>query len=323
MINRFDRGMAIASVAPIELDTQHYPALSYDLNIEGSNTAMFFWRNADTPEEIQMTLIDPPGNSTLFLADNAQWGKQIIELGLIAYGVEGDTYRLSELSLKTWGGSEKIELMVDDWLTYEPFTHKFINWIYGGRNLQLIHLILVLSLALALLLLGLALFASIRKKEKNDTTPMSLLVLVLVLWFVADAVWLKNRLIQSYDTKDVYGDRIDPKRNERANEGFLFQGVAAAIEPFISQSDEILVLPQTERMWFEAARLKLQLAPIEAVADSSGIRAIPKGWQEPILIVKDARQSREGLLEQASKRSQIEFSIRYEDEHIMLLKPAR
>ncbi|MEP0201396.1 MAG: hypothetical protein ABJ084_10505 [Halioglobus sp.] len=323
VINRFDRGMAVASVAPIGIDTQHYPALSYDLNIEGSSTAMFFWRNADTPEDIQMTLIDPPGNSTLFLADNAQWGKQIIELGLIAYGVEGDTYRLSELSLNTWVGSEQVELMLDDWLTYEPITQKFINWIDGGRKLQLIHLILALSLALALLVLGLALFAGIRKKEKSDTTPMNLLVLVLVLWFVADAVWLKNRLIQSYDTKDVYGDRIDPKRNERANEGFPFQGAATAIESFISQSDEILVLPQTERMWFEAARLKLQLAPIESVANASGIRAIPMGWQEAIVIVKDTRQNSEGLLEQASKQSQIMFETRYEDEHIMLLKPAR
>ncbi|MEP4485937.1 MAG: hypothetical protein ABJ013_09935 [Halioglobus sp.] len=322
VINRFDRGMAIASVAPITIDTQHYPALSYDLNIEGSSTAMFFWRNAATPEDIQMTLIDPPGNSTLFLADNAQWGKQIIELGFIAYGVKGDTYRLSELSLKTWGGSEQFELMMDDWLTYEPITQKFINWIDGGRNLQLINLTLALTIALALLVLGLALFTSVRKSGKHNATPINLLVAVLVLWLVADAVWLKNRLIQSYDTKDVYGDGIDPKRNERANEGFPFQGVAAAIEPFTSQSDEILVLPQTERMWFEAARLNLQLAPIETTADAAGIRAIPRGWQGLILIVKDDRQNREGLLEHASKQSQIKFIIRYEDERIMLLQPA-
>jgi hypothetical protein len=323
VINRFDRGMAIAAVGGLKIDTKYYPALSYNLEIEGSSTAMFFWRNADTPEDIHMTLIDPPGNSTLYLADHPRWGKPIMELGVIAYGVPGDTYRLTELSLNSWSSADRVELITDDWFTYEPITQKFINWIDGGRKLQLINATSVLSLALVLMLLALALVWLVKPQTSKLAAPTDALVLVLCFWLVADLIWLKDRAIQSYDTWDVYGDRVDPKRNERANEGFPFQGVASAIRPFVSDTDEILVLPQTERMWFEAARLRLQLVPIEAYAHVSGILTIPAHWQGPILIVTDPRQNRDGLLEQASTQSGTELTIRYEDAHIMLLKPAQ
>jgi len=320
VINRFEGGMAIASVAPLEIDTKHYPALSYHLDIEGSSTAMFFWRNADMPEEIHMTLIDPPGDSTLFLTDNPQWGKRVTEIGIITYGVPGDVYRLSEISLRSWGSAQQLEIITDDWLTYEPITQKFINWIDGGRKVQLVHVTSVLALALIVTLLIIYSLSLTQRSGKRLASPRSVGIGILIIWCLSDAIWLKHRVLQSIDTQRVYASGQDPMRNERANEGFPFQRVAATVRPLIGMQEEILVLPQSERMWFEAARLKLALAPIEAYAHISGVNAVPARWYNPILVIKDPRQGQEDIIDQVSARAGIRFSSNYEDTHILLLK---
>ena len=319
VVNEFINGMAIASSGKTYIDSALYPTLTYDVTANHAGSAMFFWRKASEPDDIYMIRLDPLGGSSLYLNDHPQWQGVVTEVGFSLSGFGGDSYTIQQLELRSAASARFAQIVTHDWITREEITQKFINWIEGGRSTQLLRLTTLLSGTL--LLTFIAYMILVRFSQINKTQALSGLLAAMALsWITVDLLWMQNRIAQSIDTvKAVSGAETAGEWRQFETNYPLTLQTQKVRQHLNADSDRMIIVPQTSRKWFQAAKIKYHLLPLPSIAVESGVFAIPLSWRGNILVIKDNRAAPGDLANQLREHLEIAPNTLIDNDFILLL----
>ena len=99
---------------------------------------------------------------------------------------------------------------------------------------------------------------------------------------------MQNRIAQSIDTvKAVSGAETAGEWRQFETDYPLTLQAQKVRQHLDADSDRMIIVPQTSRKWFQAAKIKYHLLPLPSIAVKSGVFAIPLSWRGNILVIKD------------------------------------
>jgi hypothetical protein len=280
---------------------------------------MFFWRKASEPDDVYMIPLDPLGRSSLYLNDHPQWQGVVTEVGFSLSGCGGDSYTIKQLELRSAASAKFAQIVIHDWITREEITQKFINWIEGGRSTQLLRLTTLLSGIL--LLTFIAYIILVRFSQINKTQALSgLLVATALSWITVDLLWMQNRIAQSIDTvKAVSGAETAGEWRQFETNYPLTLQAQKVWQHLDADSDRMIIVPQTSRKLFQAAKIKYHLLPLSSITVESGVFKIPLSWRGNILVIKDSHAAPGDLAKQLRQHLKIAPNTLIDNDFILLL----
>ena len=161
----------------------------------------------------------------------------------------------------------------------------------------------------------------VRFSQINKTQALSgLLAATALSWIAADLLWMQNRIAQSIDTvKAVSGAETAGEWRQFETNYPLTLQTQKVRQHLDADSDRMIIVPQTRRKWFQAAKIKYHLLPLPSIAIESGVFAIPLSWRGNILVIKDNHAAPEHLAKQLRQHLKIAPNTLIDNDFILLL----
>lgn len=190
----FQDGIAVLSSGEIHRDAEAASLLTVVTRGSNREAMTFFWRNADSPAELQTVYVDERGAVTLDLAAQSGWSGQILEMGITAFDV-GGSLALEHMTLAANDGAAQRRKAILDWLTPNHWSQRSVNWVDAGSVETRVSLPLLLAIAVVVALI-LALLPIGADSAKRTFTG----ALILALWLALDARWMNSRQLLARQT---------------------------------------------------------------------------------------------------------------------------
>jgi hypothetical protein len=218
------------------------------------------------------TEIGVPGTRLLDLATEPGWQGEITEFGFLVAGDNGKTVEVGHAAFLPDDLGSRLQLTWQGWSTFEEWTQKSINFIYGGDYRQVLALPLLVAawLVLALLLTGLILRFS--KKADFRQLLVTAAMAFLIAWMLLDIRWSANNLRQSQFSLASLAQSDLQQRLSTGLDGDVYQVTQRLKdEVFGSEPARILILGDDNYVDYELLRAKYHLLPHSAnVSDHPG-----------------------------------------------------
>jgi len=189
-IEGYQQGFALLSSGATKIAASDFPYLDIKTTLirfdDPERSPAFFWRTEELPDQPErLTLED---NGLTRLEGMAGWKGQVIEFGLLFPETSSPNPRLSRLSLEPASAKNRWLLTWKGWASFEPWSLRSINFVWGGAERQDLRLpVVVLAWVLVTLLLS-----SLPALKSNQPWPVSAALVFLLAWLVLDARWTMN-----------------------------------------------------------------------------------------------------------------------------------
>ena len=153
-VDQFADGYALLTSGPVSIQAEEQRVLIYTwLPPELLQEAAFFWRRSDDAQNVLRTEITIPGTQQIDLSMEPDWKGEITEFGFLIAGVNGQAVEIGEAILLPDTLNTRIQLSWRTWTTFEEWSQKSINFLYGGDFRQVIALPMLVAAWLLVTLL--------------------------------------------------------------------------------------------------------------------------------------------------------------------------
>ena len=259
-IHTFTNGIAVISSGRTKLSAGNYPILKYRLN--SNNRAaqpVFFGRSASNPNTLMQITLPDSRAGIINLDTLAQWDGQIIEVGFLFEGKQGNTFELKQVSLEQASLKDRWQLLIDQWLQFEPWNQYSVNFAWGGAKHQDPPLPLVVSLWVALSILS---FALCTRLSRQLWSWPAVLIIIACGWLLLDARWLFNATTQMQVSRQTYAGLNEPQKMTKGLDAHIFTGMQKLKQKVLPQTPvKIMLLSDRETQLYYALRARYHLAP--------------------------------------------------------------
>jgi hypothetical protein len=323
-VNRYRDGYAIISSGEVSLDAGTLPLLHYEVDAEGGKSVDFIWRLATDASDIRRISLDAKGVGSISLANQPEWGGQIVEVGFAFYGGQDSPAHMRTLELAPPSLIGQLRVMWSDWIAPEPWTQGSINWLNGGlvRPLIAVPILLTFWLASTLLLYGTGWLLN----RNTQAAVTGFAVCVLIAWILADMRWTQNQMIQAKDTEEFARENDDLDCIDSGDDCDIADLVHSVKQQLKGADDtpRVLIVPNQIGELFPALRAKYLLLPEASVVHKENLFSVPAHLNNYMLILKakyhDSGDIQSIAAELAAKKSQTVVDLISEPEQGVLFK---
>jgi hypothetical protein len=272
LVDGFNNGYALLSSGPVSITASSKRILRYTwLPPEPSMEAAFFWRRSDDARNVQRAEITLPGTHLIDLETESDWRGEIIEFGFLIAGDNGDTIEIGETSLIPDSLSSRLMLTWHAWTSFEGWTQKSINFLYGGDYRQLLSLPMLVTFWLLTALLLLWLLARFRTGFSGRQFLNFAGLLFLIGWVLLDIRWSANSVRQVQLSSQSQWQMKARDRPGTELDGALYDYVQKLKSEVLSdQPARILILGDENSDEYYQLKAKYHLLPHSAFV-SGGI----------------------------------------------------
>jgi hypothetical protein len=257
LIERYDQGVALASVSGLNLDPDVHHWLNVDIESDVNAYApVFFWRQKGRPLEVSRMELPGPGAHVMDLAGENDWQGEIIEIGFLFEDPQGRTARLNGASLHSDSLSRSLKQVLDEWAQFEPWSQRSINILSGGPRDQ----VLPLPLFLLIWVLSSLLIYAVMNSRRNDGFFRFALVIFLMAWVILDVRWTRNQTMQSNETINSYV--TNPQSQAATADGYLQAYISGLKQNILSDDPgKILLIADDSVAEFYLLKARYYLLP--------------------------------------------------------------
>ena len=260
-VDGFSDGIALLSTGPMRIDAAELYLLQLELDYDWSlpwpdAAPAFFWRRAEDPELVSRLTLSDAG--IFDLTDSEDWHGEIIEVGFLVLENQGQvaTLRSARLSGPDTGALGAI--MPTEWFSFEPWTQRSANVIFGGVDHQHVSMTLLVSLWMVL---AMSLAALLAHRQGRDLAT-SLLLVALLGWMSLDARWTSNRWQQSGLSWNLMRTQDLETRMASGETGMYHDWIRHLESAYLgTQPRRILLIPDRRLDHYYAYRSRYVLLP--------------------------------------------------------------
>ena len=197
LVDQFADGYALLTSGPVSIQAKEQRVLIYTwLPPELLQEAAFFWRRSDDAQNVLRTDITIAGTQQIDLSTEADWKGEITEFGFLIAGVNGKAVEIGEAILLPDSLNTRIQLSWRTWTTFEEWSQKSVNFLYGGDFRQVIALTTPVTAWLLLTLLLFWLFTRAGKRISSRQLLITAGLVSLCAWVLLDIRWSANNIRQ-------------------------------------------------------------------------------------------------------------------------------
>ena len=205
LVDQFADGYALLTSGPVSIQAKEQRLLVYTwLPPELLQEAAFFWRRNDDSQNLLRTEITIAGTQQIDLSTEPEWKGEITEFGFLIAGVNGQAVEIGEAILLPDTLNTRIQLSWRTWTTFEEWSQKSINFLYGGDFRQVIALATPVTAWLLVTILLFWLFTRAGKRISSRQLLITAGLVSLFAWVLLDIRWSANNIRQiqlSFQTK--------------------------------------------------------------------------------------------------------------------------
>jgi len=141
LVDEFADGYALLTSGPVSIQADVQRVLVYTwLPPKMPQEAAFFWRRSDDTQNVLRTEITVAGTGLIDLSGESDWRGEITELGFLIAGDNGAAVEVGDALLEPDSLNIRLRLMWNAWASFEKWTQKSINFLYGGDKHQVVAL---------------------------------------------------------------------------------------------------------------------------------------------------------------------------------------
>lgn len=229
-------GLTLVAVST-SLRASDYPQIIWETSqVSDGVKATLIWRNDYQPGRIFSRELEIVGGRIAAgqLARDSNWIGNINGLALVLRGTFTPPILVRGVTAKPMTAAEVLFDLVDEWLTFEPWSGTSINNRTGGVEVQEVPLTLLLAFVVGLAATTYVTLTRWRTRWVGPFRPVVIAGMFLVAWFILDVVWQWNLIRQIELTAAQYAGKSWRERHLAAEDGRLFDfidKVRAALPP--------------------------------------------------------------------------------------------
>ena len=196
-VETYDNGYALLSSGPVSIQAEDQHILSYAIQsskLPGEIT--FFWRQSDDIQNVRRAEITAPGLRLIDLSLEPGWRGEVSEFGFLIAQDPGETVDIGDILLASESLKTKLLMTWQSWTTFEAWSQKSINFLYGGDRHQVVSFPLFVTFCLLTALLLFWLFSRFSSITRSQLYLPYIGLLFLSAWIVVDIRWSANNVNQ-------------------------------------------------------------------------------------------------------------------------------
>ncbi|RLA22584.1 MAG: hypothetical protein DRQ61_05945 [Gammaproteobacteria bacterium] len=260
-VHAFTNGLAVISSGQINLSAKNYPFLKYSLNSNSTVQPTFFARTAGNPNTLMRAALPDNRAGIIDLGTQPQWAGQIIEVGFLFEGKQGDSFELKLASLEKASLKNHWRLLINQWLKFEPWSQYSINFSWGGAKYQATPLPLVVTIWIVFSTLTFVFLNKLSSQPWHQNRP-AILIIFACGWLLLDARWLFNATTQMNASQQTYAGLNETQKLAKGLDAHIFTGMQKLKQTVLPQTPvKIILLSDPETQLYYALRARYHLAP--------------------------------------------------------------
>ena len=262
-VDQFADGYALLTSGPVSIQAEEQRVLIYTwLPPELLQEAAFFWRRGDDAQNVLRTDITIAGTQQIDLNTEADWKGEITEFGFLIAGVNGKAVEIGEAILLPDSLNTRIQLSWRTWTTFEVWSQKSVNFLYGGEFRQVIALATLVTTWLLVTLLLFWLFTRTGKRISSRQLLITAGWVSLFAWVVLDIRWSANNIRQIQLSFQTQWQADEQQRSSIDLDGEVYQFMQRLKSGVLGdQPARILVLGDDSTHEYYLLRAKYHLLP--------------------------------------------------------------
>ena len=263
LVDQFADGYALLTSGPVSIQAKEQRVLIYTwLPPELLQEAAFFWRRSDDAQNVLRTDITIAGTQQIDLSTEADWKGEITEFGFLIAGVNGKAVEIGEAILLPDSLNTRIQLSWRTWTTFEEWSQKSVNFLYGGDFRQVIALTTPVTAWLLLTLLLFWLFTRAGKRISSRQLLITAGLVSLCAWVLLDIRWSANNIRQIQLSFQTQWQADEQQRSSIDLDGEVYQFMQRLKSGVLGdQPARILVLGDENTHDYYLLRAKYHLLP--------------------------------------------------------------
>jgi len=261
LVDEFADGYALLTSGPVSIQADAQRVLVYTwLPPKMPQEAAFFWRRSDDAQNVLRTELTVAGMGLIDLSGESGWRGEITEFGFLMAGDNGEAVEIGDTLLEPDNLTIRLRLMWNAWTSFEKWTQKSINFLYGGDKHQVVALpILVVAWLLSTLLL-LWMFSRFGKNLHSTRFLMIAGMLFLLAWVLLDIRWTANNLKQIRLSIESNWQTDEQQRSGNDLDGEIFKFVQRLKSDVLdNQTARILIIGDGNAIDYYLQRTKYHL----------------------------------------------------------------
>jgi hypothetical protein len=260
VVEQYQNGFALVSSGAVSLQADDFRIMRLQITADFSDPATapaLFWRTSNRPESPYRLILD--GAPVLDLAEVEDWTGEVTEFGFLFMDAGSAPAVLGPMMLEAHSLGAALELARRDWLQFEPWSQRSINFIDGGAARQ------SLSLTLLVVFWLLASITLHRLSGRQGTTFGFALGVLLLAWMLLDARWTLNGARQADQSLSSGWSLTETERLASGADGELYRTLERFRQRHFGDGlSRILVVGDREQHDYYLQRAKYHLLPDSA-----------------------------------------------------------
>jgi len=263
LVDEFADGYALLTSGPVSIQADVQRVLVYTwLPPKMPQEAAFFWRRSDDTQNVLRTEITVAGTGLIDLSGESDWRGEITELGFLIAGDNGAAVEVGDALLEPDSLNIRLRLMWNAWASFEKWTQKSINFLYGGDKHQVVALPKLLAAWLLSTLLLLWAFSRFGENFHSTQFLMIAGMLFLLAWVLLDIRWTANNLKQIRLSLETNWQTDEQQRSSNDLDGEIFKYVQRLKSDVLdNQTTRILIIGDENAIDYYLQRAKYHLLP--------------------------------------------------------------
>jgi hypothetical protein len=197
LVEKFDNGYALLSSGPVSIQAEDQHILGYTIQpSKWPRETAFFWRRSGEIQDVKRAEITTPGSRLIDLSLEPDWRGEISEFGFLLAGDSGETVEIGDILLVSESLKTKLQMTWQSWTTFEEWSQKSINFLYGGDRNQIVSLPLLVTCFLLTALSLFWIFSRFNPTIRSHNYLHYIGLLFLLAWIVVDIRWSANNVNQ-------------------------------------------------------------------------------------------------------------------------------
>lgn len=255
-------GAAILSFSLPAVPAAEFPSLVWDIDGGEGATLTLVWRSDREPGKVQSRrLAWTQDQVRIPLADDPQWLGRIGGIALLVQGSVASPLRVGNATLEPLSLRYTLSDLLGEWLTFEPWRQRSINFVHGGNGAPLIWLPLAAASVLGAAALGFALW---QRRRRVPIRPAVLWLMLAIAWTTVDLRWIANAARRTALTVETFAGRSDADRPLLAEDGVVAAFVARVRPVVAAEAGRVFVFSDVP---YYRGRLAYHLLPINVYQD--------------------------------------------------------
>lgn len=263
LVDQFADGYALLTSGPVSIQAKEQRVLIYTwLPPELLQEAAFFWRRSDDAQNVLRTEITIAGTQQIDLSTEANWKGEITEFGFLIAGVNGKAVEIGEAILLPDSLNTRIQLSWRTWTTFEEWSQKSVNFLYGGDFRQVIALATPVTAWLLVTILLFWLFTRTGKPISSRQLLITAGWVSLFAWVLLDIRWSANNIRQIQLSFQTQWQADEQQRSSIDLDGEVYQFMQRLKSGVLAdQPARILILGDGNIHDYNLLRAKYHLLP--------------------------------------------------------------